>query len=254
MLRELQLDFLQSLFAREDTEQLPVLGGALGVARRLAIYRNNVLENLTGALEAVYPVVRRLVGEAFFHHAARQYACLHPSASGDIHCFGGSLADFLVSFPGASELVYLPDVARLEWLLHEAFHALDQPALNLQRLAGLPAEHYPQIRFKLHPACRMMTSRYPVLRIWETNQPGYVGEDQVKFEEGGMSLLIRRPQFTPEIVSLSPGGYVLLHAFSSGLSLDHALPLALEAQPDFTPEPFLREQVGQGVLVDFYLE
>ncbi len=245
---------MQSLFAPEATTPLPVLDGALGTARHLAIYRNNVLENLTGALEAVYPVVRRLVGDVFFHYAARQYACLHPSVSGDIHCFGSSLADFLVNFLGARDLVYLPDVARLEWLLHETFHAADHPALDLQRLAELPADHYPQIRFKLHPACRMMTSRYPVLRIWETNQPGYVGEDRVKLEEGGLNLLIHRPQFTPEIVSLSSSGYVLLQAFSSGLSLNHALPLALSAQPDFAFGAFLREQVGQSVLVDFYLE
>jgi hypothetical protein len=35
-------------------------------ARRFAVYRNNVAVALIGAIEARYPVTRRLVGDAFF--------------------------------------------------------------------------------------------------------------------------------------------------------------------------------------------
>ena len=43
------------------------------VERRFAVYRNNVAVALIGALEARYPVVRRLVGDDFFRAMAGAY-------------------------------------------------------------------------------------------------------------------------------------------------------------------------------------
>ena len=40
-------------------------------ARRFAVYRNNVTVGLIGALEARYPVSRRIVGDDFFRAMAR---------------------------------------------------------------------------------------------------------------------------------------------------------------------------------------
>ncbi len=42
-------------------------------ARRFAVYRNNVAVALIGAIEARYPVTRRLVGDAFFRAMARTF-------------------------------------------------------------------------------------------------------------------------------------------------------------------------------------
>src|SRR5512134_2655165 len=132
---------------------------------RLAIYRNNVVHNYCEALRAVFPVVERLVGEEFFGHAARRYALACPSRSGDIQAFGESFPEFLAALPGAAGLPYLRDTARLEWLVHEAFHAAEHPGVDLELLAGVPAERYPELRFALHPSCRLLASPYPVHRI-----------------------------------------------------------------------------------------
>src|SRR5262249_36772420 len=89
---------------------------------RLSVYRRNVLANQHDALAATYPVVRRLVGDAFFRESATRYALAHPSDSGDLHRFGAHLAAFLAAYAPARELSYLPDVARLEWAVARSFH------------------------------------------------------------------------------------------------------------------------------------
>jgi len=42
-------------------------------ARRLQVYRNNVVESLTGALLAVYPGLKNWFGRLFFRYAVHEY-------------------------------------------------------------------------------------------------------------------------------------------------------------------------------------
>ncbi|MFL6662204.1 MAG: DNA-binding domain-containing protein, partial [Rhizobacter sp.] len=47
--------------------------GDIAPARRLQVYRNNLLASLGDALDAVFPVVERLVGGACFASLARAF-------------------------------------------------------------------------------------------------------------------------------------------------------------------------------------
>ena len=53
----------------------PMTRGRMGApdARRFAVYRNNVAVGLIGALEARYPVSRRIAGEGLFRAMARAF-------------------------------------------------------------------------------------------------------------------------------------------------------------------------------------
>ena len=163
-LERLQRDFLAELFAAAPASR-----------PGLEIYRRTALANLHGALASVYPVVLRLVGAAFFREAAERFARAQASTSGDLNLYGAGFADFLVAYPFARALAYLPDVARLEWACHESFHAADAPALDAAALAAVPPDRHGAIRFILHPAVRLVASDHPVLSIWEANQPGRDG-------------------------------------------------------------------------------
>ena len=56
-----------------------------------SVYRNNLFASLGAALEAVYPVSARLLGQGFFRQLARAYIVKHPSTSGNLHAFGAHL-------------------------------------------------------------------------------------------------------------------------------------------------------------------
>src|SRR5689334_21117181 len=71
--------------------------GTAAVPGGLQVYRNNVFASLTEALAAVYPVVKRLVGEPFFNQLARRFIRRHPSRSGNLHDFGAELPAFIAT-------------------------------------------------------------------------------------------------------------------------------------------------------------
>src|SRR5205823_8106628 len=155
---------------------------------RIAIYRRTIFANYRQALSASYPVVKRLTGAAFFHAAVGEFVRAHPSRSGDLNVYGASFGDFLATYPAASELPYLPDVARLEWAIDEAHRARDassDPESVLAAFGVPPPERLPLLRLRLDPSCRLVSSPFPILRIWQTNQPGCGGNDRVMLDEGG---------------------------------------------------------------------
>ena len=262
MLRDTQTAVAASLLAGDTaspTEAITeaastIRAGKLSATRRLEIYRHNVISNLTGALRDIYPVILAVVGDAFFMHAADQFVRLHPSRSGDLNQFGSEWAGFLGAYPHAADLPYLPDVARLEWAWHEAFHAGDTPPFDLARLAAIAAEEHGALRFKLHPTVRLIQSHFPILRIWQVNQPAFIGEMALDWDVPSDSLLIHRDAIDGVSVwveRVAGAAYVFLHALAQQATLEEAASLALDIDPTFDLQGFLLESVQSGVIIDF---
>jgi len=251
MLRETQILFADSLLQGSSVAARVVRGGGLTPERRLEIYRHNVMHNLRGALRDIFPVTERIVGEAFFLHAADRFIRETPSRSGDLNRFGAEWPAFLAEYPHAVELSYLADVARLEWAWHECFHAADADALDLSRLADVPPEEHSALKFRLHPAVRLMASAYPLLRIWQVNQPGYEGELAIDWEAGGDSLLIYRDGNEIAIEALPAGPFRFLSALSCRATLESAAEAGAAADEAFDLQGLLLRSVQSAVIVDF---
>src|ERR1700737_734497 len=107
---------------------------------RFAVYRNNVMVGLVGALEARFPATRKIVGEDFFKGAAQLFAATQPPRSPLMMFYGDAFPAFLAGFEPAREVPYLADVARLEAARTRACHAADaKPLTPAGPPAGLPA-------------------------------------------------------------------------------------------------------------------
>lgn len=248
-LASLQSEFATALLEAGGDAPVWVAGARPGDG--FQVYRNNVYSNYRSALRAVYAVVAQLVGDEFFDHAADRYAVAHPSQSGDIHGFGGEFGTFLGGLAGTEALPYLQDTARLEWLLHESFHAVDQSSFDPKRLAGLAPEVWPRLRFVPHASIRLLEAAYPVKRLWEIHQPGFEGTFDVDFASGGERLLVARQRgYDILIEALGAGEFSLLQAFAAGASLAAAAERALEREPDFDLSAALQRRVADGTLVD----
>ena len=257
MLRDTQLAIATSLLLDDAAAVAQIRAGKLSATRRLEIYRHNVYTNLRGALKDIYPVILAIVGEAFFHHAADQFVKAHPSRSGDLNQFGGEWAAFLGSYAHAAELAYLPDVARLEWAWHRAFHAGDATRFDLARLAALPADEHANLRFRLHPTAQLLTSIFPVMRIWEVNQPTFTGEIVIDWDQTPDRLLIRRDiadGASVLIERISAAAYAFLLALAQQATLETAAAIALDVDAEFNLQGLLAESVQSGVIFDFVRE
>lgn len=253
-LRDLQLDFLHSIFSGDGTNfpRHVVANGLVG-NQRMAIYRNNVFGCLTKTLEAAYPVILRLVGEGFFKRIATEFIYQNPSTSGDLHRFGGDFAKFLSCFPAAAELTYLPDIARLEWLCHEVFYEADQGALDINTLACVPTGRYNDLKFKLHPATRLFVSSFPVHKIWEVNQLYYCGDQTVNLNMGGVRLLVKRNRHRVELQVLTDGEWTFLQGIASGMEFADICESTLQADPLLDLNGIVCQLVAQSIIVDFTL-
>lgn len=219
-------------------------------AHGLEAYRRSVLANLAVAVQTTYPVLEAIVGTAFLAAAARRYAMERPSTSGDLNAYGSDFGDFLARYQPAMSLPYLPDVARLEWLAQQVYGAADAPAQNLAALAATPPEQWGELRFRLDPAHACLASDWPLVRIWEVNQPEYRGDFQVDFEQAQTVLIHRRPG-SVAVEPLYPGEHALLVALGAGLALDSAVEAASRLAA-FDLQASLRRCITIGLLRQAY--
>ena len=248
-LHDIQATFAAAIFEQDASRTDGLIVGT-DTDERVAVYYNSVYRNFLEALRAVYPVVERLVGARFFAHAASRYIHDTTSSSGDIQRFGSSFPAFLASFPPAAALAYLPDTAALEWYMHEVFHAADHPPMSLSQLAILTEADCSILRLRLHPACRLLASDFPVLKIWQINQPDAGTDETVDAQACGDFLLIRRSGFAVDIEPLARGEFAMLQALFDGASVDDAYGSALQADHDFHLGEFIQRRIVDATLVD----
>lgn len=195
-------------------------------AKRFAVYRNNVIVSLVDALADSYPVVQALVGEEFFRAMAGEFVRRSPPRSPVLAWYGDGFADFIAGFEPVVGLSYLTDVARLEWLRVESWHAADGMALPRNVLAALLADtaRLPETRFVLHPAVHVMRSVHPVVSLWAAHQEDHpdvalAGIDMTHAE----AALLMRPDLGVEIIPVESGAAEFVGSLQSGLPFAAAI-------------------------------
>ncbi len=215
----------------------------------LEVYRNTARANVDGALADTYPVVKRLVGDAFFFEAARRYARAHPSTSGDLNEYGEHLASFLRGYEHAAGLDYLPGVAGLEWACHESSRAAESSGFDFAALARVPATQFARVRFSLHPAVRLVRSRHPVASIWRANHPERDGVPARS--EGSEFVVVDRDRAGVRVTTVEPAEWNFLAALARGATLGDATSPLDEAQAARVLGDSLARFVSSGLIAGF---
>jgi hypothetical protein len=232
-LRDLQLRFLAALYEGQDA----LLTGSLDEAKpraasRIGVYRNNLREGFIKTLALEFPVVERLVGEAFFRQTAREFQLRHPSRSGDLADVGERFPDFLREHFGTGEYAYLPDVADLEWALQKVAIAPDRERLSASQLAAIDPSRYEDLVFEPHPATRLVESRYPIVRIWQSNQAG-AAEEVIDLDAGGDRVLVRRRDEELEFLRFDEATFLFARMLARRTPLGLATDASLALDPAF---------------------
>jgi len=218
-------------------------------AWRLAVYRNNFVAAAVEALEKSFPSVVRLVGDAFFRAMARAYVDDHPPRSRQLVRYGSRFADHIAAFPPATELAYLPDVARLDRAYLDALFAPDEPALEPERLAGIPPEDIGALTPGLHVSARILASAYPAYSIWRANR-GDVDAPSVDVNGGGETALIWRSGPDGRHRTLSSGEAAFFVAIRNGAAIAQAVEVAVAADGAIDVAATLAGAFATGVFAD----
>ena len=204
-----------------------VTHGRLGApdARRFSVYRNNVAVGLIGALEARYPVSRRILGADLFHAMAHAFAIRHPPRSPVMIAYGADFPEFLETHkqaldPLAGDLANVAEVARLESAWVEAYHAEDAPVVTVDVLGTLSPAAMPRTRVEFHPAAFLLRFAAPAASIWAAHQGG--AQTSAPLGRLGEDALITRPGPDVLVRVLPPGGYEFAARLRGGATLMEA--------------------------------
>jgi hypothetical protein len=201
---------------------------------RFAVYRNNVLSSLINAMADNYPVVAQLVGEEFFRGMAGVYAQSAPPRSPVMSDYGDDFAGFIEQFEPAACVPYLADVARLERLRVQAWHAADAEPMAAERIVeALSSPTLTRhLKIGLHPSLRLLQSPFAVVAIWAAHQQ----KPPVVFEpHAAQNALVLRNGLEVEVFAISHGAHEFITSLQQGLSLT----AAIEAASDLDLEPTL---------------
>jgi hypothetical protein len=217
---------------------------------RLDIYRNTFVANATRALRLTYPAVYKLVGGDFFEGAAAAFIAEYPPRSACFDHYGETFAAFLAAFPPASTLLYLADVARLEWAVSRAIHADDVEPLDLARLVALSPEEQERVSFVPHPSVSLLSLATPADAIWRAV---LAGDDAalaaVDPGAGAVRLLVERGESGPEVQRLDAAAW----HFAAELCCGFPLGVALAELPGASAESAFAAHFAAGRFVDFRL-
>lgn len=227
-----------------------LMGDAVLVEQRLAIYRANMAAAATRALGAAYPVVRRVVGEAFFDGLARTYRRLAPSTSGDLFEFGAAFAGFLAEFPDTQSLPYLADLARLEWAVHHAYGAEDAQPWDQQALAQVAPAEQSAIRLEWAAGTAIVDSRFPIARVWLIHQAAFDGEFSVDWSVRECAL-VAREGLRVVVSALGAGDAVFVTKGLAGAALGTSAEAALAADSGFDLGHLLGRLMTSNVICGF---
>ena len=179
-------------------------------AERFSIYQNNMRVGLKQYLADVFPVCKKLVGEAFFNGLCHAFIQCNLPDNGNIHHYGGTFSTFIRQFSPAQSLEYLPDVAALEWA-HQQSHYADEPAnLQVAQLMQQGEDALMNHAIRLKPSVHLLQSNYPIAQIWAQSQDDYSGEFNVNLDSGGCQLLIFRAQWQVQIWQLNAAAWQLM--------------------------------------------
>ena len=137
---------------------------------RLAVYANGYLARAQEALQEVYETIAQVLGDDAFRELASAYALAQPSHEYNLSFFGRHLPEFLRASPLTAQLPFLPDLARLEWQVCQAFHAAEQPPIDRTTLASLVTADGERVRLVFQPSVGVVSSAWPIADLWQARQ------------------------------------------------------------------------------------
>lgn len=220
------------------------------IESRFAVYRNNVQSGFINALTVSFPVVSQLVGAEFFQAMAQVFVQKHPPDNPVMSTYGSPFAHFIERFAPALSVPYLADVARLERLCIQSFHAADALPVTLESLAETlnTPQSLDQLCLHLHPSVLTLDSSYAVVSIWTAHQhPLQLPEFD---PDPPQSALVVRNGLSVEVFAVSSASVAFIRAVQAGCALGLAANKALQVEPGFDVGQLLALLITHGAITD----
>jgi hypothetical protein len=157
-LRNLQQRFQDYLIGvSEDIEKDIVSTGDALAEHRLGAYYNAYRIRLIDCLAVDYSALEKYLGREAFEYLALDYLGHYPSTHPSVRWFGRHLPEYLRDVYRGDEQEFLYELASYEWAQTLVFDTADSDSLvQLDDIAALPPEAWPELGFRFKPAMRWL--------------------------------------------------------------------------------------------------
>jgi len=255
-LAKLQRNFISDCLSGKLTEENTRLAKdidtqSISASGLMGIYQTSAIGNIINSMKLTYPVIEKLVGDVFFRAMCKQYILSHWPKTANMDDYGSDFAHFLSEFEHVNHLIYLEDVARLEWLFHQSSLANDALTTDWKLLAKVSESEVLKLKFELAPSVALIKSDFPIEKIWRMNQLNAPQEGTIEILDSETLLLLYRDGFKIEMKSLSKGEFELLGSFLYGKTFEQAIKISTDAENDFSIQVALNKYIEQGVVCGF---
>jgi hypothetical protein len=162
---------------------------------------------------------------------ARRFARHLPPGALGRHHHGGAFAHFIRSQGAATSFEYVADIAELENACNRARDCVEARLLGARAFASLPADRLNDVRVELHPSFSLVSSRFPIVTVWQSNRRGDRGGMIERWR--GEDALVVRPFRNVAVWRLPAGGYAFFRALAQGHSVAAAARAAMAGTAQF---------------------
>lgn len=182
-------------------------GGRIPVDKRLGIYHNAYRVRLVDNLRDTYEKTWTYLGDTLFEQCALAYVETHPPAHRSLRDYGAALPDWLAArFPDDLDIA---ELARMDWLLRQAFDGPDAEALSLDALADLTADDWEKLGFCFVPTLALSPLRFNTPAIWRALDQGAPPPTALRLPASA-GLCVWRRGWQPHFRTLDETGFTAL--------------------------------------------
>lgn len=241
------VDELQAEFARAISDEAPAPdaprsaefaalagtgGPRLSASEQLEIYREQFWLRHHGALAEDYPALLAFLGAEWFGRAVQLHVQGRGLTERNLTWFGRDFARavaLLLPEVDAAQVSVAVELARLEWLLVESFHAASAAPLEPDALAAFGPRDFERLGFAFAPSMRLARFGYPVTelraRLLDAETSG--GAPPLRSihacKERPTYVVVYRPRW--RVVAYEAGAleFAVLEALAAGKSLVEAV-------------------------------
>jgi hypothetical protein len=211
----------------------------LDALRRIEVYAHAYYGRLIECMAKEFPVLARTVGQDTFNEFTFGYLQDYPSRSYTLDRLSSHFAQYLSETrpdrEGLPEGVdppvgwpdFLIDLCRLEWTINEVFDAdgvEGLPIISPSDLAGIRADHWPQVRLQPVVCLRLLVFKFPVNDYFTAVRRSGEGEPLPEMPAtGDQYVAVFRREYVVRRQVLSRVQFELLSALKDDATLSVAI-------------------------------
>lgn len=219
-LKEFQTFFLNNILDEEENtlflDNITPAGTLKTPQNALFAHKNGYYARLTEVLGETFEGTWFALGDELFFEICRNFITATPSRHYNLIDYGAEFPDFLAKQEVASELPFITDLAKFDWLFKNVFHSKQHVALSSNKLTKI--ESNPELKAIFGESVHLFTSDYSIYNLWELRKDEET-EKEIDINKP-QSLLIYKNKNEIFVKELSKNEYYLLKALTEGQSFE----------------------------------